>query len=177
MRRAQKFNALLVIAIGLYTFFLPLVTINPPVLGRARWSAMHIAWETWQGKLPEPSGSHLPRFLDFALSYTSLGGIALAYLLLLVALATVFSPGYQKALKLTSLIGLAAVGMAFKFALSDFARLFFGIRRTTVEWNGDIGYGAAMYAILGVMAALLLVSMTAASLDANPSGTGKQMDA
>lgn len=138
---------------------------------------MNIAWQSWQGNLPQRTGSHLPWFVDAVLTYASLGGIALAYVLLPVALAAVFSPGYSKALKVTSLIGLAAVGMAFKFALSDFARLFFGIRGTTVEWNGGIRYGAAMYAILAVMAALLLVSMTAASLDANPSGTGKQMDA
>jgi hypothetical protein len=158
--------------------FSSLVTINPPVMSRARWSAWNIAWQPYHGTLPQPSGVfRAPSFLNVAWTYSSFNGIALAYLLLLVALVALFSPRYQKALKVIALIGLIASGQALKFGSGDFGSMFFGPAGTAVEWNGGIRYGAAMYAVPAVMAALLLVAMTAGTLDPDQSLKRKQIDA
>jgi len=41
--KRRKQLALLVIAIGIYTFFVPMVVLDPPVLNRTEWSALNIA--------------------------------------------------------------------------------------------------------------------------------------
>jgi hypothetical protein len=52
---ARKRYAIFVIAVGLSTFFLPMV-IHSPVLGRTQWRPLDIAHSVFQGSLPVAKG-------------------------------------------------------------------------------------------------------------------------
>src|SRR5438445_12823706 len=52
MGRRQRSFAFLIVVGGILTFFLPLVTTDPPVMGRTRWSEWNIACQAQAGNLP-----------------------------------------------------------------------------------------------------------------------------
>jgi hypothetical protein len=52
MGRRRRALALLAVVAGLLTFFLPLVTTDPAVMGRSRWSPWNISWQIYEGNLP-----------------------------------------------------------------------------------------------------------------------------
>jgi len=90
----------LVIAVGVLTFFLPLVTIDPPVADTAHWSGFNIVQKMYEGRLTQPicerCGEPLVRSLfalplDFSLGYLMLGCA-------LVATCLSESPGVLRAL-------------------------------------------------------------------------------
>ncbi len=84
------------IAIGLLTFFAPIVILDPPVMNRREWSPWHLASAVFERKLPVPGGLFDPGLVE----------IALIYLLMAVALALVFRPGPPKALAAVSAVGV-----------------------------------------------------------------------
>jgi len=47
----RRLFALLLMSLGVFTFFFPLLTFSSPVHGRARWSALNIAAEVVNGNL------------------------------------------------------------------------------------------------------------------------------
>jgi hypothetical protein len=52
--RRRKSLALLAVGGGLLTFFVPLITIDPPVLETNHWSAFSIVTSMYEGKLSQP---------------------------------------------------------------------------------------------------------------------------
>jgi hypothetical protein len=44
----------MVVALGFFTFFLPLVTVDPPVLDTTHWSAFNIVRQMYQGNCTHP---------------------------------------------------------------------------------------------------------------------------
>ena len=89
--RARR-TALTFVTLGLVTFFVPLITVAPPALGRQQWSVLGIALEL----LARP-GTPLPLLrIPFALIYL---------LLLLATLALCFFP-FRKLLLWISVAGL-----------------------------------------------------------------------
>jgi hypothetical protein len=52
--RRRRLLALLAVGAGLLTFFVPLVTIDPPVLGITHWSAFNTVTSMYEGKLSQP---------------------------------------------------------------------------------------------------------------------------
>jgi hypothetical protein len=100
--RERKRLASFVIAIGLGTFFLPIVILNPPLLNRAQWSPFHIASGVNAGTLPVPKGH-----VDEALVE-----IALLYVLMILALVAVFFRNASKPLTAISTVGFIVSVMA-----------------------------------------------------------------
>ena len=40
--KTRKLAASLIVALGVVTFFMPLISINAPIIGRMQWSALNI---------------------------------------------------------------------------------------------------------------------------------------
>ena len=143
--RRRRF-ALLVIAMGIYTFFVPLIIVDPPVLNRTEWSALNIASTIYERKLPVPGG----RF-DVGLLQ-----IALVYVLMLPALITLYLPGPPRALMVISTIG---------FAFSSFARFWSGTFYRTFGYYGHMQQwhmrgGRAWWIVPWIMPALVAICLT-----------------
>jgi len=102
--RPRRVLALVVIGMGLVTFFIPLIAINPPVLETTHWSAFRTVSRMYEGRLPEPvcerCGEPLVRSL-LALPFE----VTAAYLLLACALAALFFPESPKVLTAVGTIG------------------------------------------------------------------------
>jgi hypothetical protein len=138
----RKRFALLVIAIGLCTSGLPMVTLNPPLLNRTEWSAFDIASNVCQRHLPVPKGHFDEGLIE----------IALIYLLMPVALVAIYLPGPPKALKVISGIG---------FVLSSLAKFWDFSFLETFGWDywgpGHLRAGLAWWILPWIMPALLAI--------------------
>src|SRR2546428_9130536 len=86
MGRRKRSFAFLIVVGGILTFFLPLVTTDPPVMGRTRWSAWNLACQVQAGNLPPVR--HYSERNEFLLSIPLMA--AAIYMLLVVALSAVF---------------------------------------------------------------------------------------
>jgi hypothetical protein len=82
----RKRLALLVIAIGIYTFFVPMVVLDPPLLNRTEWSALNISSNVYERTLPVRGGHFDEGLID----------IALIYVLMAVAVVAVYLPGLPR---------------------------------------------------------------------------------
>jgi len=122
--RRRRSLAFLAIVAGLLTFFLPLVTTHPAVMGRSHWSPWNISRQIYEGNLP-PS---IPLMAT------------VSYLLLMVAFG---------ALCLTSSRDVLAKIAIFGFFTSWFWR---GDRRSfEVLFYGDVHYEVTRYHYLGIV--------------------------
>jgi hypothetical protein len=130
--RRRRALALVVIGIGLVTFFIPLIAINPPVLETTRWSAFRTVYLMYEGRLPEPvcerCGEPLVRSL-LALPFE----VSVAYLLLVCALGTLFFAESPRTLCVIGAIGslfCLRMGIATNWAFEQtFYGTFFHVRR------------------------------------------------
>jgi len=100
--KERKRLAILVIALGITTFFLPMVVVDPPVLNRTEWSPLHIAAGVLSRQLPVPHGSFDPGLLE----------IALIYGLMIASLAALLPSGPPDALLIISIIGSLVSSLA-----------------------------------------------------------------
>ncbi len=144
----RKRLALVVILVGLATFLLPMVILNPPLQGRAQWWPLHIAEAVYVGELPV-RGGHFDEVLV---------EMALIYVLLVVSLGALLlrSP---KPLTIISTVGLA-VSVTGKFWRHGLLYTF--------GWDywqpGRMKIGVAWWILPWVMPALLSLCF-AKSLD------------
>jgi hypothetical protein len=144
--------ALMVSMLGILTLFVPLVTVDPPVLGATHWSAFNIVWETYQGRLPHPScercGEPLVRaFLALPVAVT------VEYLILtfiFFALCSSCSP--------RTVVGVALFGICITTqwvwhhtTRTEFRETFYELR------NGDVGTNHLILALLAVYGSLLFL--------------------
>lgn len=111
LSRKGKRNALVVIALGLLTFFLPIINFDPPVQGQQRWSVFDIA-----RRIPAPAtetpAKSFPTNLTIAFECTYA-----FYGTLLAALGVVLLFPYRKLLLGVSLASLACLFFPFKGVL------------------------------------------------------------
>jgi hypothetical protein len=121
-RRRQL--ASLVIVVGFRTFFIPLVTIDPPVLGRTRWSALNIAAEIYRRNLPVPEGHFDPGLTE----------ITLIYVFMMFAVAALAFPRAQEALRVIALFGTVLSSLA-KWWGSAVVWTFFGYFEPVANWQ------------------------------------------
>src|SRR5438552_8821609 len=82
MGRRKRSFAFLIVVGGILRFFLRLVTTDPPVMGRTRWSGWNIACQVQAGNMPPVR--HYSERNEFLLSIPLMA--ATIYLLLVVAL-------------------------------------------------------------------------------------------
>ena len=135
--------AFFVAAFGLCTFFTPLASSNPAVLGRTEWSGLDILKHLYDGSL---------RFSPVAFDVLS------TYLLMLFAIAALCLPRPRKPLLALSALGIICSSWALEMG-----------HHTLFDWFSNPGstpttvsYGPAIYAIEIVMSVLLLVSVNGA---------------
>ena len=145
----RKLLALLIVVSGLLTFFLPLITTEPSVLGRTAWSPWDILWGVYKGDL-------LPNRSDvFSLPLMA----PLIYVLLLIALAALLQSRSPDVLARIAAIGCCCIWL-WRGDRISFEEMFYGhfsyqhfslIRR--------VGFGTLTITLLGVMGLLLLLAM------------------
>ena len=143
----RKRLALGVITLGVVTFVLPIVNLDPPVLNRAQWSPVQILSAVYTGELPVAKG-HLDETLVEA---------ALLYLLMIPALGAVYLPKSPKPLTVISLLG---------FIVSSSARFWhLGFMFLFDSWEpGGVRIGLVGWILPWVMPALFALCL-AKSLD------------
>jgi hypothetical protein len=135
-----------VIAFGIYTFFVTLVSLKPPVLGRTEWSAFDMALEVRSGRLPaDRHWIELPVVED-----------TLVYLLIMTSFVMLLLPSGRKLLYHLSTVGLIISALATRNATRHFTEFVTG--SSSVYWNGGARFGPAMYLLPLTMLALFLVS-------------------
>jgi hypothetical protein len=135
--------AFTLIAAGLYTFFLPLVTISPAVLARTEWSAWNMTAAIYRGSLPVANAL-----------WSTYSEIAMAYLSLLLAFIVLVMFASRKALIVIATLGTLATSWAIEMGDSLFGVLFSSSRLLRVE----VQYAPAMYGLPVILSALLLVA-------------------
>jgi hypothetical protein len=109
----RKRFAFALIIVGLMTFFLPIVTLDPPLLNRAHWSPFHILSAVYAGALPVARG-HFDEVLV---------EIALLYVLMILALGAVYLLASPKPLTVISFLGFV-VSSAARFWHLGFLFMF-----------------------------------------------------
>jgi hypothetical protein len=139
----------LVIAFGVYTFFMPMLILTTPVLGRAEWSPFHMALEVYHGRLP--ANRHW-------IELTAVED-AFVYVLMVTAQALSLLPWGQNALYHVSIVGLIVSALATRNATRHLAEFVTGspdVRAT---------FGPAMYMLPLTMLALFLLARGARVAD------------
>lgn len=139
----RKQLALLVIAIGICTFFMPMVILDPPVMNRTEWSALDIALKIYERKLPVPEGQFDDQLLQ----------IALIYVLMVFALVALYLPGPPKALMVIS-----TIGFAFSYVANWWTSTFhwtFGYYGHMQTWH--MSRGPAWWILPWIMPSLLAI--------------------
>ena len=138
--------AIIVIFTGLWTFFAPAITTDPPVLGRAAWSPLDILTQIHDGELPIHTEN------DFEVAGVEIHFVG-AYLLLLLALLTVTFFPLAKLLAVFALLGaLFGVGTDSRYGPNDFVCMFYGSLNSRI---GHVHLGQHKLMLLAVNLLLL----------------------
>ena len=142
---------LVIVSAGILTFFVPLITTSPAVLGKGRWSVFDLAWHVGQGELPPSHWSiHIVRLpLD----------PALIYLLLMCVLVAVFLPQVHKRLAWIAVLGIFLTLEMWQFDDVDFERTFYeqASYRSNFSLVHHVGFGQLVLALLCVYGSILFV--------------------
>lgn len=152
-RDATRFIALSVLAVGLLTFFYPLITTDPLVAGVTRWSPFEIVVQMYNGVLPPPICERCGEPAIRALLAVPFW-VIFEYLLMVVALVIL---GLRMPVRIVTWISVAALYSALRGRLStrlEFEGTFFGLSR-----HGHVYDGALLAAHLVVMGVLFLASL------------------
>ena len=152
------------LAIGLWTFFLPIVTTDTPVRGRSEWSPLDLVVARADQWRPVPPLLHV-HFVLFE--------IAFLYALMFLAILILVLPRPQVPLKVISVIGSAtSVSMLGRRSARGFGWLFFGRNTYSRIFDGDASWKGAMLGwhgfhftsayviLLGIMPLLALIVVT-----------------
>lgn len=138
-------------AVGLYTFFLPMVVLDQPLLSRTEWSPCEIATNIYLKNLPVSSGR-----LD-----VDVIGIGLIYLLILLSLVAIWFQARPAMLFVITGLG---------FALSSLGKFWEHGFLYTFGWEyfGRLHRGITWWLLPFVMPALVAICL-ARSLDGSES--------
>lgn len=152
--RRRTLLLLLIVSAGLLTFFVPLITTSPAVLGKERWSIFDVAWHVGQKELPPSNWSiHVVRLpLDPAFVYLLLLGVLSALL---------FLPRLHKRLAWMALLGIFLTLEMGQFDDVDFERTFYeqASYRSNFALVHHVDFGQLVLTLLGVYGAILFVVM------------------
>jgi len=162
--RRRRLLALLAVGAGLLTFFVPLITIDSPVLGTTHWSAFSTVTSMYEGKLSQPvcerCGEPLIRSL-LALPIE----ISVVYLLFGCALVALCFSESSKILAVLGSIGSivclnAGYATTWAFEETFYGRIISRVRRVH-DW-------AFVTVLLALMLSIVYVSLKE-GLDQAPS--------
>ena len=146
-RRALAF---IVVASGLVSFFLPLVTTDPAVMGQTRWSAWHISCAIYEGSV-------LPKHEDL-FSFPEMA--ATIYVLLFFALGALSFSCSKQVLTTISAIGCFS-GWLWRGDRISFEEMFYGnFSYQNFSLVRRVEFGTLTILLLCVMGALLLITLS-----------------
>jgi len=159
----------LLMGIGLWTFFNPIVTVDTPVHGRSKWAPLDLLIARADQWRPAPH-FHLVLY-----QITSI------YVLMVLAILVLALPSPHKVLKLIAVIGSASsISLLGTRGPRAFGWLFYGRYTSSEIFRGNIGwtrwqglhFSSAYFVLIGVMPLLLfaLVSSERQGLGLNRSG-------
>ncbi len=147
MYSGRRVVAILVIAFGLYSFFLPMLVLKKPVLGRTEWTPFAMAEEVHNGRLPvDKHWIELPAVED-----------AISYVLLLLALLAVIIPGGASAFRAIALLGFCLSAVATRRAVSHYSYFLTGSYDT--YYRGGASWGPALYLLPISMVLLAIIAV------------------
>ena len=152
--RRRRSILLIIIAVGILTFFAPLITTDPPVLGRTQWSVFELSLHVYQRELP-PSR-------QWAIDPVMLPpDPVVLYSLLLCLLAILRFPGLHRHLAAIAVIGIFVNGEMWKFQGVDFERTFYGHASydPNLSLSRHVGFGQLVLALLAVFGSVLFVAV------------------
>jgi hypothetical protein len=161
-------SALLVIGFGLLTFFLPLVTVDPPVLAATHWSAFDIVRQMYLGNLHSPACERCGEPLVRALVALP-APVTAIYIMMVVALMPLSVPyAMNTVAAISGLGGIASLYLSRPGTGWAFEDTFYG------HWSyvQHVHYGLLQLALLTVMAALFLIARSGA--EARPGGESRK---
>jgi hypothetical protein len=151
--RRRKMLALAAIAAGVVVLFVPLVTTDPPVVGKAQWSIFDVVFHIYQKKLPPSS--------DWSAGYVDLPyAIAIVYLLLLAAAAVLCFPNLHRKLPPIALFAMYIAGEMWKRDKNSFEMMFYGTNSYhNLSLVRHVGFGQLVIVLVVVTGALLYIAM------------------
>jgi hypothetical protein len=148
---ARKLLALVVLALAVLSFFLPLVSASPPVMSQARWSAFDIVSYVYQANLVRSSSD----LLNFPIELAS------AYLLVLIAFYVVTVRKSQRPLVHIAVLGIGVVLYGWTRAANTFGTaLFRDFPPTEISSTPQVGFSDLLAALLLIMSGLLFITAT-----------------
>ena len=149
-RRRRLATAFLVL--GLFSFFLPLIKLDTPVLNKTRWSPFDIAQKVYEGDLP-------PNVLGRDLTDSMPIMIPTLYLLQLVALFSVAISKSPVILKNIAVIGVCTSWL-WRGDRASFEQLFYGtFSYQNFSLVRRVSFGQHTFILLGVMGILWFVAV------------------
>lgn len=150
--RISRPIVVLLMGIGLWTFFVPIVTTDAPVHGRSQWAPLDLLLARADQWKPTPH-YHLVLYQ-----------IAFIYVLMVLAILVLALPAPHKLLKLIAVIGSASsITLLGTRGPRTFSWLFYGGYTSPPWFNGHIGwwrsgrihFTSAYFALINVMPLLL----------------------
>ncbi len=162
--RKRRRIALLFLAIGLATFFQPLITTDSAVLNRTRWSPLAIVEELHAGRLSVG---------DLFFAPVEVYGIYLLFFALLIAV--IFSRPQSFFLAVSLLAAVLCAGV-WRWGNADFERLFYGfvgLHNRVPKTVQDVFHRSAnvhqLVAVLSLVCAVLVFLCFHENLDEDTS--------
>ena len=143
--RKSRTSAIVLISIGLLSFFEPLIDTMPPVMGRSQWSPLDIVRQSHRGNLHGSAGNLVVPGISFWLPY----------LLMIFAFVCLWFFPSQKVLAWTGVIGAIVTSLTFRFGDMDLERIFYG-RCCTL--SSRVNHVGLISVFLVIMIALTLLS-------------------
>jgi hypothetical protein len=155
---------------GLWTFFLPIVTADTPVHGRSQWAPLDLLVARADQWRPAPH-FHLVLYQ-----------IASVYVLMVFAILVLALPSPHKFLKLIAVIGSASsVSLLGTRGPRAFSWLFYGRYTSSQIFSSDIGwtrwqglhFSSAYFVLIGVMPLLLFALVSSERQAVRLKGSGE----
>jgi hypothetical protein len=156
----RKLLAIAVLGVGLLTFFVPLITTDPPVLGKTHWSMFDIVSNVYAGDF-FPSRAEIVAFPV---------AVPMAYLLMLCSLVMCFFRS-QGALPSAAIAGMLLAVRAWYWEKNDFERMFYTAGSTA--WP-HVDVGLLAISLLVVIGVFLFIT-TSENLDVAAGPTRPQI--
>ena len=159
---SRKIAAAALIAIGLVTFLEPMISTDPPTIGRARWSLMDIANSSYEGQLP--------RDADNTNLWILSAHFGLIYVLLIVSAASLCFFPLQRLLLWAGVIGAITALETLRWG-QEMKSLFYGNPMLYGgHTSGRVNYGG-LTSLLFIAMVLIFFSAAKAT---SPAQRGKR---
>lgn len=145
----RKLLTLIVLAFAVFSFFLPLVYVTPPVMSQPEWSPYEVISYVYQAALIRSASDVLNFPVEFAL----------AYFLVPVAFFVVIVPRSQRRMIHIAVLGIGLALYGWNRSADSFAVVMFrDFPSTEITSTPHVGSGELHAVLLLIMLCLLLIT-------------------